>query len=432
MKEKKLQLFDRLMLLYLIFDVLILNWAIGDGLYKYINIFLIIMLMFRKKIIKTIKVRDIVVFMLFLSLIIINIITNGIQHMFLDNFYKYGISNIIVIIYIIYISYNNIIGLQSFILNELYLILNGYFILNIPIIIKQLNYTYFMMRNVGSNIMYEDHITGLIGSSGTHRLTFLWILIVIINIYKISVSKKKSLTILTVFYVFFMFFISSKNENTAFWILFPAIVMQFLFSISFINANDKTIKVLKYLISIFIVGLFIVIIYNSSNNIKSFIDVEVIENLRIVEKLEQYGIIKGNAQYQEVHEERIMLFKYALENGNGYKLGKGIGSILTYGDPSLPKHFGMSEISLRTYEGGLIYLLSLILVFTYAISKIFEIICCKKNNILFIVIAINITIMAIYTAIFRVMWYSLTLSIIMVCYASICRKNIIKENKREL
>ncbi|MVX64185.1 hypothetical protein GKZ28_10835 [Clostridium chromiireducens] len=280
------------------------------------------------------------------------------------------------------------------------------------------------MRYIENNPMYEDHITGLIGASGTHQLTFYWILLVIINLYKQSEIKSKIIPIITGIEVIFMVTISSQNDNTAFFVLFPIIIGQYFLK-DILDNKKRAKKIIRFILIAIIIVIGGMYIYKTNDNVNKFV------NGKVTTKLEQFGIIKGSNVSVESDEERIGLYKVALEIGNGYGLGCGIGSIQSYGDPSLPMHFGMSEISLRTYEGGIVYLGILILIFTQFLNRI--LITKKKlRNIMgFIIIGVNITIMAIYTMIFREAFYDLSLGLILCIFnqhynenLSICNKDV--------
>lgn len=329
--------------------------------------------------------------------------------MFLSNFYAIGISNLLIIIYILVLNYENKQGLKNFVIKEMFIIFNIYFLINIPILIKQLNRTFFLMRNIQNNIMYEDHITGLIGASGTHELTFYWILLVLINLYKYYVSGKRTILFLSITEVIFMILISSQNDNTAFFVLFFAIILQFIFIIM-ISSKIKLSNVIKLLVILLCIFTITTFLYKNNSTVYDFV------NRRVFVKMEQYGIKESSSSKGEKDEERVALFKVALEQGNGYGLGKGIGSIKAYGDPSLPEHFGMSEISFRTYEGGIIYLLSLILLFTHFLNRIFITKANLKSLMSFIIIGINITFLSIYTTIFKKPFFALSIGLIIFIF----------------
>lgn len=416
--NKLLTLSDKLILYYFLFEILFLRWY-GKSLFKYMHL-IIITLIFFKVILRKVKfkVMDIIFCLIYIFVIVINILSNGIQPLLVTNGYMYGVVNIIPVIYIITLVYEKNKTLYKFLMKDLYRILNIYFVINIPILIKQLEGNYFLMRNTESNPGYFDHITGLIGASGTHELTFYWILLVLINLYKYYKTNNKRILIITGAYTLFMFIISSQNDNTAFFIIFPAIMMQYLL-INIKNINISVWTIIKYIILIVVIGSLGVYTYKNNENVNEFVDT------RVVSKLQQFGIGDRNNTNVDSDEERIALFKTALESGNGYKLGKGIGSIQSYGDPSLPQHFGMSEISIRTYEGGLIYLITLILFFSYFLNRITS----NFSFMSFFIVVINMTFFAVYTQIFRKPFYTFALSIIVYIFNETYNnaKNVTKE-----
>ena len=410
MKERNnLHFIDKVILFYLIFEIFFLRWLVYESYFKYFSPLLVLIIIVRKKHIFRVKPLDLFLGMFYLMVVILNLLNNGIKPRFISNFYILGLANLIIIIYILILNYENENGLRNFVLKEIFIIFNSYFIINIPIIIKQLNRTYFLMRNIENNPMYEDHITGLIGASGTHELTFYWSLLILINIYKYFKSRKKSILLMSFIEVIFMINISAQNDNTAFFIIFFVIILQYLFITTFRN-KVKIINIIKLLLVLTCILSIAQYFYNNNPIVYDFI------NRRVVVKMEQYGILESSNSSAARDEERIALFKVALEQGDGYGFGKGIGSIISYGDPSLPKHFGMSEISFRTYEGGLIYLLSIILILTHFLNRIFI----KKGRLScimsFILIGVNITFMCIYTNIYRKPFFALSLGLIIFIY----------------
>ena len=130
-------------------------------------------------------------------------------------------------------------------------------------------------------------------------------------------------------------------------------------------------------------------------------------------KISQYTGLGNNSNISSHDdEERISLFKFALQYGNGYKLGMGIGSILNYSDPNLPDHFGMSEISSKTYEGGLIFLISIILLYSYFTHQLL-----RQNKKIAILVTLNYIILSTYTTIFTDYNEIFFLCIIVIIYS---------------
>lgn len=400
---------DKLILIYLMIEVLILRWISSYGYYKYFHILILFIIIFRNKNNRKIRPSDILVILFYLTIIFLNILNNGINSSFrfLKSFYLYGLSNLIVILYIMILSYRNKGALKNFILKEMFIIFNAYFIINIPIIIKQLEGTYFLMRNVEGNPMYEDHITGLIGASGTHQLTFFWIILIIINLYSYFTLNRKFGLVSSIIYIPFMIIVSSQNDNTAFFLLFPFIVGQYLLYRFIFNKNISFFSIVKIIFLTMSILFLFTAVYKNNDNVKNFVDGKV------TRKLVQYGVIDGVVDEKYGNdEERIFLYKYALEYGNGYKLGNGIGSIELYGDLSMPKHFGMSEISIRVYEGGLIYLFSIILIFSHFINRIYIMNNKYRGELSFLIICGNLVVLSIYTQVFQYMVYCLVLALI--------------------
>ncbi len=358
---------DKLFIILLILQVLIFKWLINKDIIFYLSILIIYRIFYtilkRKKIYKF-NYFNCFCICLLIFIVILNILLFGIGDYFIYNFIRGIFTNIIILFYFSWLIQANREGLKNFFFKEIFWLFNFYFVINIPIILLQLNGTYFLMKYTENNPMYEDHITGLIGSSGTHRLTFFWIVLMLLNLLKINREKNRTLTIVSIFYFIFMVFVASLNDNTAFFFLFPlAIVIYFFSNVKKINTTTL-LKLIRGGVIVIITGI---IIYLSIPSAKVFV------NDKVVDKLIQYQIIGNYDNRTDItdDEERIELYKYALEYGNGRGFGSGIGSIKSYGDLSMPRHFGMSEISIRVYEGGIIYLISIILVFSILCKKIF-------------------------------------------------------------
>lgn len=393
-KNSKLNPFELIILLYLLLQPLLIKWAIDKSFIKQIQIILLAYFILRIIKFKQIQKSTIIMSVISLVIILINLQKFGVGEYYYFNLIICGFGNILLIAFLGSIIKNKHKNLIEKIIKIFYVFANCYFIINIPILLKQLNHTYFMIRYHEINPMYEDHITGLIGSSGTHRLTFFWIALSIVNIYIYNKNKSKVLLIYTGLQVCFMIFISSQNDNTAFFLIFPIIVIQFIILL-IDKINFKLI--VKTICLLSIISIMTVILFNSNEQIKEFF------NTRVLEKIYQYtdNVDKHKSNIND-KEERIELFEYALEYGDGYKLGKGIGSV-TYSDKSMPNHFGMSEISIKTYEGGLIYLIWLIFIYSYYSYKIILYSCNfdnKKKRIIFVTLLLDFILFSTYTQIF--------------------------------
>lgn len=404
-RKYNLNFFEILFIVYSLFQVCLLKWLWDKSFYQYVFdfycIYFIIVGVLSKKI-REYRLINIGFVLVLLNLIVIwlNVNENGATSNFLNNI---GIvfGNLFIIIFIGFIIKNKREELEKLIVKYLSVILNIYFFINVPIIIIQIFSKGFMMRTTGATLMYVDQITGLIGANGTHRMTFYWLALTLINIYVYQKYKKKLMLFMIFSQIIFMLIISSYCDNTAFYYFFPLIILEF-FVKELLKINIK--RFLKFLSIAIVIIIFGIYLYNNNNQFNEFY------NSRIMEKYEQFT----GQNDKQGDEQRISLFKYALDYGNGYKLGSGIGNA-TYGDSKLPPQFGMSEISIITYQGGLIYLISIILLYSYYSYKLIN----PSNKskltrlIFYIMLIINYAIMAIYTQIFSTFEIIFILAIIL-------------------
>lgn len=307
------------------------------------NLFIIVILI---KLLYSYKIeinRSILV-ILILNLIIIyfNIIINGINGggvYRLYNIYK-GL------IYIIFISKLYRYKKQSliyFLINDVYIFLNIYYFINIPLIIYQIN-----------TANHYDEIGGFTGpiNGGTHIQLFVWILLIGVSIIKYRINKKKLTFNILIFEILIMAIISSFNDNTSFYIL------GVYFIILFSNVNLK--KILKFKQIVILILTFIILIcgYIRIPSVKTFVTNRVVKSIS--------GIVLKN-EYNESKDERSRVVKYAIDN-NGLKFGNGfnirhrnhfgIGKEFNYS----PKHLTMNTTATLIYESGIVYLIAYILL----------------------------------------------------------------------
>ncbi|GCD12421.1 hypothetical protein [Clostridium tagluense] len=404
-KKLKLNLFELLFIIYSFFQMFLFTWLWNKNFYQYIFMvyiiyFIIVVVDSKKKHNSKVRIIGVIFVLVNITVIYLNISENGISAHLLKNVFNV-FSNIFIIIFFGFIIKNKREALERLIIKNLSVVLNLYFFINVPIIIKQIGNTGFMMRFTDGNPLYFDQITGLIGVNGTHRMTFYWVALTLINIYIYQKYKKKFILWMTISEIIFMVIISSYCDNTAFYYFFPIIILQFFIK-EFLKINIRGfVKFISIIVVVTICGVYI---YNNNEQVNEFY------NSRIKEKYEQYS---GKSGEQE-DEERVILFKYALDYGNGYKLGSGIGSA-TYGDIMLPPHFGMNEISIITYQGGLIYLLSIILLYSYYSIRLLYF--SNKIKLIrffaYLIMVINYTVMSIYTQVFSTFEMIFMLAIIL-------------------
>ena len=339
---------------------------------------------------KIIVNKRIVIWMLFCIIVMVNAMQNGVSKGMVKSIID-STKGIILFSYLLFLLDEKKDCLYRFFRKILYPFMNIYFYINVPIIFLQIKTrTFLMKRALEYNAYTPDQITGLIGYNGTHILSFFWVTLILINLFNYLKSKKLSILVNTICQVILMILISSQNDNTVFFYIAPLTLIQFLL-FNKIQVNIK--KVLKIIFIGIISFNAIYFIINANQVLKEQLDKFV--ETRVIIKYEQ--LISGES---DTDEERIQLFKYSLEYGNGYGFGKGIGSV-NYGDSKMPRHFGMSEISIKTYEGGLIYLAVLNILWTVYLTSILT---CKlnyKNKLMtFLVVLVNVVLLCSYTQIF--------------------------------
>lgn len=404
LKNNVMNLFELIIFWYLILQVLFINWFIPKNLTIYISLIIVVYLFcIRYKYNIVVNKKHLIIIYIVFTMILFNLLIHGVRKYTFTSIIKYSFVNVSIVIFFVYIVNEKRQYIEEHLLKYLCIFLNLYFIFNLPIIFKQMSGTYFLMRNYTNNPMYKDHITGLIGSSGTHILTLFWISLVIINLY--YCKKNSVLLILTVIELIFMIFISTKNDNTVFIFLLPLIIFQ-LYLYNILKFNIK--RIIQVILICITSTITINCLINTNEDVKKFY------NDRVLVKYEQIMKKQENrSSTQMKDEERIALLKYSLAQGNGYKTGMGIGSV-TYGDKSMPAHFGMSEISIKVYEGGIIYFSVLILLYGYYYYKIISNGFTKKTSkrITFYLVILNCLLLAMYTQIFRIVELTILLSLI--------------------
>ncbi|ADQ05482.1 hypothetical protein Calow_1958 [Caldicellulosiruptor owensensis OL] len=350
------------------------------------------------KVIKEMNIKwgEIIISFFLMVVILFNVVLNGLYKLTISSLF-HALKGVIIIFF--FVALKKVLESdckvkQRFVKINFWL-LNCYFIINIPILILQKNYTGFLMRKdfFKYNPLYLDHITGLIGASGTHVLAFYWISLIITNLLFYLKEKKKIVLLLLIGEVIFMIYISLYNDNKMFYIfLFIIAVMMYILT------KEKILLTL-----IFVCPIIILVFY--------FINKNIIYNLfeynNLLSHIKNYLYIYNLIQSGKLEKiERFFLVSYAIKDGGVF--GKGIGSILLWDDPTLPKHFGINTMSIRIYEGGLIFYLSLILFHYSFYNKLIN----KNDLINSLMIIVLLLFSSFYTIIFEdlyiVFFFSLT------------------------
>ena len=376
-------------------SVFFLRWYINSSLVVYIACFsTLILTIFRSK--EKFKFKDIIVLFILLIYVSLNLLFTSNHTYFFDDFVYHTLFPMSILIF--FTNYfNSNFNLKKFITYFFYLI-NIYYIINNYIVLKQINVPGFMIRNFSDNNFYLDQISGFFGTNGTHKLCIFFIVSLYLNILFFKSNNKINRVISKIMFLYILItsiYVSSYNDNRIYFILLILFLLPFLYK----NINIKILKNRKKLASIIIIVCSLIVsiffLYNTNESFKLFVNNDIYEKY-ILKTFNRFNNV--NSTSNKKGEERIELTIYALEKGNGLFLGKGIGSIITYSDPNLPKHFGLNESTLRIYTGGISYLFLLIYVYYHHYSKIIK---KEKNNLLLkLYLFGTITFLSLYSRIF--------------------------------
>ena len=356
-----------LILVIYFFLVFFNRWLFNNDIIIYVSLMIIpISIIFSKR-----PLNKKIIFSLFIYFfyILINYLLTFRHNYFFNEIFYYTIPNIS-ISYFLYQFYINCNNKKNF-FKKLFWFCNIYFIINLLIMLKQLNNSYFLMFHFNGNNLYFDHITGMIGVNGTHRLAIFYILCLYVNFMFFNDDNKKISIISKIMFILVLIssiILSTLNDNRAYYYLLLIFLIP-LFVYFFRNYKENIKRFFKYSIIIILFIFTFLLLYSYNDNFNKFIDKEIVQN--IFEKTSN-RISATNSS--EPSEERVRLFNYAIEKGDGLRLGKGIGSIRILSDPNMPEHFGISEITSRVYTGGLVYIFVIFFVyynvFIYETSKL--------------------------------------------------------------
>ena len=355
--------------------------------------------------IRQIKIKGSIVLHLFVivAYLILNLLFTSQHHYIREELINEGIMTFSFALLIFYLVKSNSEFKNRFIYKPSFWLLNLYYIINSYIIIKQINNPGFMIRNFTNNSFYLDQIDGLLGSNGTHRLSLLCLAMLYLN-YSFSKSDSKVYKSVSKFMLIFVFFsscyFSVYNDNRMYYALLAVFIIPIIVlslknivkkrSNAVISINKN--KLLVSIISIIVILSSFLIVFMTNEKFNKFIVQDIYE--QYIEKT--YNKITSGSSNASQGEERLILFQYALNAGNGYSLGKGIGAITLMNDKTMPNHFGLNEMTSRVYNGGLLYVA--ILIYTYYAVYIgyFK----RKNIKLKLYILVLLVIMAFYARIF--------------------------------
>lgn len=257
-----------------------------------------------------------------------------------------------------------------------FFLLNGFWIINLFVLTKQVDGTGFMIKNqwLISNSLYVDQCAGLFGNSATHQLTFFSLFMLaydwgIDNYWNCSKVTRYGTRIFIIVTEMYMCILSQKNDNTAFFLLLPIVFLMILFiwrketiskALVLIKKNYKLVFGIMLVIGICVIEPHIrqIILDNLEDKISVLI-------------LNRYSnsAVGGS--------ERLAIFFNALRYNNGWMLGRGLGYTKWFDGKTVGFiHFGISDLGSVTMLCGIwIYLL-----YTGIYCKICAILLLDKNK----------------------------------------------------
>lgn len=389
-------------------SVFFLRWYINSNLVGYVATIssTVLLLFFRKP--QKASLNKILSLIIFIIYVLINILlTNEHSNLFEDLIQRTIIPFMILIFFTIFFNSNFI---YEKIKNYIFYIFNCYYIVNTLIILKQIEVKGFMVRNFSNNTLYVDQIDGFFGTNGTHRLCMFFLICLYMNLLNFNSKNKYTKKIAKVMFWIVLItsiYVSAYNNNRMYYLLLIVFIFPILYKLSKkkIEIKISKKKIIQILILLFSIISISVIAYKCNEKFRTFIIEEIYEN-NIKRTIDSTN--KTTSATNEQGEERLDLTIYALEYGNGYFIGKGIGSIALYGDPRLPQHFGLCETTTRIYTGGIFYLLLIAYIYTSFICNYIK----NKNKTIYIYIYMTILIFSLYARIFTLFDETFLISII--------------------
>lgn len=316
-------------------------------------------------------------------------------------------------------------NIKKMIFNPLFIILNLYYIVNFFIMQKQILNHGFMVHNRSGNSLYMDMITGLVGENGTHKLTFLFITTLYLNYYYFDDHKKIRRRLAKVFFLFILIssiYISTFNGNRMYYFILLFSMTPILYITKKNSRIDKQ-KILKNSLKIIILITIVFSIYKNNYKVRDFINSNIIDTYinGTFSRFNESKVNDGNKG-----EERVELLKYAIKNTN-LMFGKGIGSIHMTRDPSVPTHFGINDIIIRIYTGGIFFAILTLMIHINFYISLFD----KKDKFMTVFIIIMTMLCAFYTQSYSQIdkTFPIGLSIFMIY--SVYNKKIVLESSEK-
>lgn len=282
--------------------------------------------------------------------------------------------------------------------------LNSFWLANLVVLTIQCTGNGFMIKDewLVSNRFYQDHCSGLFGRSGTHKLSFFAIFMMVYNLYTAEEIENKNLKRVTCIFTLatqlWMLYLSSKNDNKTLFILLPSFLLAYyiLRNADRMNGIKKVLsKVGKIIGSFTLVAIIAVIILSSFAEVREYFSKIVLQSALTLATQGRMGS-SGSI-------ERLTIAVDSLSRARGWLFGDGLGaaalSEAVSGHYRGYRHFSMSSIGTIITLGGIWFYISYCIIYTKAFSMFIN----NKRRLLLceLIIFVLLVGLSIYTPLFE-------------------------------
>lgn len=282
--------------------------------------------------------------------------------------------------------------------------LNLFWVINLIVLAIQCTGTRFMIKEEWfvSNGWYLDHCSGLFGGSGTHRLSFFVIFIMVYNLHiaeKLENKyRKKAIYIFTLATQLWMLYLSSKNDNKTLFVLLPAFLIAY-----YVFRNTDKISEIKKMLQKFgkIMGKFLVVAIIAVIILSNFDETSLFFNKKVIQSALTLATLGKSGHTGSI--ERLTIATEAISQGQGMFFGDGLGaaalSEAVSGHYRGYIHFSMSSIGTLITLGGVWFYISYCSIYVKAFSLFIS---NKRKELLCKAICFALLVgLSIYTPIFE-------------------------------
>lgn len=228
-------------------------------------------------------------------------------------------------------------------------LLNVWWVINLILVAIQVAGVPLFIKSswMERNSFYQDLCCGLFGYNRTHELAFFSCMILVCNLHVYSVKKKKVFLIYTLLTEAAMLVCSYFNDNTAFFILLPLVLVMY-FVLEDLKKKTGFIKRLaRCLLYVLIVTIIIAILLQIPA-IRQVYDDYIQVRINALIFYNKLGVAGSN--------ERAAIVEYAFRQPETWRVGSGIaGDLLGEHMNHGFKHFGLSSMGIMLCLTGVWY-----------------------------------------------------------------------------